>query len=249
VSLTLGPFISGFFGALGGATGQYVTHLFQSPFPIWYVGIAISIVGFCLIADKVTSDRKKPPTVKEARNQQPKEELDLIVSKSSHSSPQPERSTAPTTVQEQAPSLTYGKIVVRRSDHKEHGGTYRDSEYLLQIENSTPNTMALNCQASLDLDNNPEIRDHVALWNKNSSDKIPIGHSEFLRLFTVSKFYKGNRPVGTKLLFDKKSNVEGVFDYWQVPYTESLNRQLRVLLQSENAHYPHIGETFNRTVQ
>jgi hypothetical protein len=163
----------------------------------------------------------------------------------------PERETLrpPAVVQVQIPSITYGRIIIRHYEHEEHSGTYRDSEYLLEVMNSTPNTMALNCQASLDLDNNPEIRDYVALWNKNSSDRIPIGHMELLRLFTVSKFYKGNRPVETKLHFDKKSDIEGAISHWEVPDTESRNRELRVLLQSDNAHFPSAAEAFHKTIQ
>jgi hypothetical protein len=173
--------------------------------------------------------------------------LDFLVSDVNQKSKTPRN---PVAVQEQKiPSLTYGRIIIRQTSEKEHGGTYHYSLYLLEISNTTPNTEAINCQGFLDLHNNPEIRDHIALWNKNSSDKIPIGHREFLRLFTVSKFYIGNRRVDTKLLFDKKSNIDAAFDYWNVPYTESMNRELRVLLQSENAHYPSITEAFNKTIQ
>jgi hypothetical protein len=160
------------------------------------------IVGVGLIAYDVISNRKNPPTIKEAATEVRSQEALLVP----HLSPQPERSTTPTAVHGEIPSLVYGKIVVRRWDHKEHGGTYRDSLYILDIVN-TADTVALNCQASLDLHNNPEIRDHVALWNKNSSDKISIGHMESLRLFTVSR---GNRPVETKLLFDKQSDIGGI---------------------------------------
>ena len=145
--------------------------------------------------------------------------------------------------------LVYGKIVVRKSVMEQHQGKYHDSLYLLEISNTTPNTMAINCQASLDLHNNPRIIDFVALWNKGLSDKISIGHRELLRLFTVSSFYEENRPVETELLFDKKSYIEDVLDSVSIPYTESLNQELRVFLQAEKAYYPTATEVFTRTIK
>jgi hypothetical protein len=163
--------------------------------------------------------------------------------------PENERSTASTMAQEQVPYLVYGKIVVTKSVLEQHGGKYHDSLYLLEISNTAPNTVATNCQASLDLHNNPKIKNFVAFWNKNRSDKISIGHPEFLRLFTVSLFYQGNGLVETKLLFDKKY-IDGVLEYFSVPYTDSLNQELRVLLQAEHGtHYPPPSEAFTRTIK
>jgi hypothetical protein len=57
------------------------------------------------------------------------------------------------------------------------------------------------------------------------------------------------QDVETKLLFVFKSDIDGSVAYQEVSYTESLNRELRVLLQSENASYPPAGEAFAKTIQ
>jgi hypothetical protein len=163
----------------------------------------------------------------------------------------PERATltTPAPIQEQIPSLAYGRIIIRHRTENQHDGTYRDSDYLLEIINSTPNTLARDCQSSFDLYNNSEITDFVGFWNKNDSHTISIGNPELLKLFTVSLFYKGNWRVDTKLYFYVKSSIEDVLDYFVVPYGESLNRELRVLVQSENARYPTVTEAFAKMIQ
>jgi hypothetical protein len=148
----------------------------------------------------------------------------------------------------QVPSLTYGRIIIRHRTENQHGGTYRDSDYLLQVVNSIPNTVARDCEAIFDLHNNTEISNFIGLWNRNNSPTISIGHPELLKLFTVSLFYVGNRRVDTKLHFYVRSNVEGALDYFDIPYGENMNRELRVLLQSTNANYPP-ADAFNRTIQ
>ena len=115
--------------------------------------------------------------------------------------------------------------------------------------NSIPNTVARDCEAIFDLHNNTEISNFVGLWNRNNYPTISIGHPELLKLFTVSLFYIGNRRVDTKLHFYVRSNVEGALDYFDIPYGENMNRELRVLLQSTNANYPSAADAFNRTIQ
>jgi len=150
---------------------------------------------------------------------------------------------------EPVPSLIYGRIIIRHRTENQHNGTYHNSEYLLEVVNSTPNTVARNCEAVFDLHNNTEISSFVGLWNRNTSPTISIGHPELLKLFTVSLFYIGNRRVDTKLHFYVRSNVEGALDYFDIPYGENMNRELRVLLQSTNANYPSAADAFNRTIQ
>ena len=149
---------------------------------------------------------------------------------------------------EPVPSLIYGRIIIRHRTENQHNGTYHNSEYLLEVVNSTPNTVARNCEAVFDLHNNTEISGFVGLWNRNNSPTISIGHPEFLRLFTVSTFTKENERDETTLHFFKLS-IEGALEYFDIPYRENLNRQLRVLLQSENAHYPNAAQAFTRTIQ
>jgi hypothetical protein len=48
----------------------------------------------------------------------------------------------------------------------------------LKFQIMPPNTAAINCQASLDLHNNSNIKDFFALSNKNRSDKISVGYRE-----------------------------------------------------------------------
>lgn len=176
--------------------------------------------------------------------------LSVIIPRRPHASaqsrtqPETERSTTPAF-----PSLTYGRIIIKHNMESQHQGTYHYSDYFLEVMNSTPNTVAKNCQASFDLYNNSDITDFVAFWNKNNSDIISIGHPELLKLFTVSIFYKGNRRVDTKLLFYIKSKSEDDLDYFNIPYGENMNRELCVLLQSENARYPSSTEAFCKTIK
>jgi hypothetical protein len=157
----------------------------------------------------------------------------IFIARRSRASLQPEkeRSTASTTAQEQVPSLVYGKIVVRRNTTNQHGGTYYDSIYLLEVINSMPNTVARNCEATFDLRNNTRISNLIGLWNKNDSPRISIGHPELLRLFSVLVF-KSHEPDETTLRFFRL-DIDGVLDTFEIPYIENLNRELRVLIQSE----------------
>jgi hypothetical protein len=158
--------------------------------------------------------------------------------------PEKEISTASTRAQEQVPSLVYGRIVVISNTINQHGGTYYDSTYLLEIINSTANTVARSCEATLDLPNNTEI---VGLWNKNNSPRISVGHPELLRLFSVLVF-KSHEPDETTLRFFRL-DIEGFLDTFEIPYLENLNEKLRVLIQSENASYPTGTDVFSRTIQ
>jgi hypothetical protein len=52
-----------------------------------------------------------------------------------------------THIIQRKPSLKYGRIIVRHlAPRNEHGGTYHDSLYLLEVINSTPNTVTKNCE-------------------------------------------------------------------------------------------------------
>ena len=88
----------------------------------------------------------------------------------------------------QIPALTYGRIIIRNSIENQHGGTYRNSTFLLEVTNSTLNTLARNCHASINLQNNTDITDLVGIWNRNNYEAISIGHPELMKLFTVSIF-------------------------------------------------------------
>jgi hypothetical protein len=148
-------------------------------------------------------------------------------------------------IQRPIPSLKYGKIIVRHlPPTNQHGGTYHDSIYLLEVINSTPSTVARNCEATLDLPNSTEI---VGLWNKNNSQRISIGHPELLRLFSVLVF-KSDEHDETTLRF-LKLGIDGLLDTFEIPYPGSLNRELRVLIQSEDTYYPTGMDVFSRTIQ
>ena len=120
--------------------------------------------------------------------------------------------------------------------HLQWYGTYHDSIYLLEVINSPANRVARNCEATLDLPNTTEI---VGLWNKNNYPRISIGHPELLRLFSVLVF-KSHEPDETTLRF---------LDTFQIPYVENLNRELRVLIQSEDATRPTGTDVFCKTIQ
>ena len=77
-------------------------------------------------------------------------------------------------IQQPMPSLKYGRIIVRHlPPTNQQGGTYHDSIYLLEIINPTANTVARNCEATLDLPNNTEgVRralSSVAMFTPNFS--------------------------------------------------------------------------------
>lgn len=148
-------------------------------------------------------------------------------------------------MQQRKASLKYGRIIVRHPPPRnEHGGTCHDSLFLLEVINSMPNTVARNCEATLDLRNNTEI---VGLWNKNDSPRISIGHPELLRLFSVLVF-KSHEPDETTLRFFR-CDIEGFLDTFEISYLENLNRELRVLIQCEKASYPTDTDVFSRTIQ
>jgi hypothetical protein len=150
-----------------------------------------------------------------------------------------------THIIQRKPSLKYGKIIVRHlPPTNQHGGTYHDSVYLLEVINSMPNTVARNCEATLDLPNTTEI---VGIWNKNNYPRISIGHPELLRLFSVLVF-KSHEPDETTLRFFKL-DINGLLHTFEIPYPENLNRELRVLIQSEDANYPTATGVFSRTIQ
>lgn len=109
----------------------------------------------------------------------------LYIIKSSHIS---ERQVPGQEPIAQIPALTYGRIIIRNSIENQHGGTYRNSTFLLEVTNSTLNTLARNCHASINLQNNTDITDLVGIWNRNNYEAISIGHPELMKLFTVSIF-------------------------------------------------------------
>jgi hypothetical protein len=135
--------------------------------------------------------------------------------------------------------------------HLQWYGTYHDSIYLLKVINSPANRVARNFEATLDLPHNTEI---VGLWNKNDDPRISIGHPELLRLFSVLVF-KSHEPDETTLRFFKL-DTDGAdettlrfLDTFQIPYVENLNRELRVLIQSEDATHPTGTDVFCKTIQ
>ena len=150
-----------------------------------------------------------------------------------------------THIIQRKPSLKYGRIIVRHlPPRNEHGGTYHDSLYLLEVINSMPNTVARNCEATLDLPNTTEI---VGLWNKNNYPRISIGHPELLRLFSVLVF-KSHEPDETTLCFFRL-DIKSFLNTFEIPYPENLNLELRVLIQSEDANYPTATGVFSRTIK
>jgi heme A synthase len=49
----------------------------------------------------------------------------------------------------QTPDLKYGRPIVRKSTHRAHGGIYNTLEYFIEVVNTTPNTLAQNCEVLL----------------------------------------------------------------------------------------------------
>ena len=66
-------------------------------------------------------------------------------------------------------------------------------------------------------------------------------------LFSVLIF-KSDEPDETTLRFFRL-NINGILGTFEIPYSENLNLELRVLIQSEDADYPTAMDAFSRTIQ
>ena len=60
--------------------------------------------------------------------------------------------------------------------------------------------------------------------------------------------FRSHEPDETALRFFRL-DVDGVLDTFEIPYLENLNRELCVLIQSENASDPTTTNVFSRTIQ
>jgi len=61
-------------------------------------------------------------------------------------------------------------------------------------------------------------------------------------------FKSPDEPDETTLRF-YRLDMEGFLDTIEIPYRENLNRELHVLIQSENATYPTATDVFSKTIQ
>jgi hypothetical protein len=72
------------------------------------------------------------------------------------------------------PILRHGKIVVRKSRSETHGGIYNYSRYYVEVINTTPNSLALNCEGSIDFPH-AGLSNRSTVWEKNNDYTIEIG--------------------------------------------------------------------------
>jgi len=147
----------------------------------------------------------------------------------------------------QKPRLEFGRIIVRKQTQRMHGGLYDIGNYFVEVINTTPNTVAKNCNGSIDLVGT-EIRIQVTVWEKDRLKIIDIGHRELLHLFRVSVFTKELDRPETRLYFYNRSGLDIIDKKAQEEYNDRLNKQLTVLIQSENAFFPSPSESISRTI-
>lgn len=146
------------------------------------------------------------------------------------------------------PVLSYGKIKVRRARHQMHGGIYDDRSYFIEVINTTSNTVAKNCQGSITVFGT-EITNTSRVWEKNFQETIDIGHKEFLYLFNVSVFSENSGRNQARLYFSHPLAIDLVNETALEQYNNKSDKTLRVLIQSENAHYPSESESMTKTVR
>jgi hypothetical protein len=139
------------------------------------------------------------------------------------------------------PNLQFGRLCVKKRPEYMHGGRYDRSFYYVEI-NTVPSTVASNCQGSITLDSNT----YSTIWEKNESYNISIAHGELLYLFETSVFTSGSNQV-TRLYF--KWGIHTVGDEAIHDYNNNLDKQLTVLIQSDNATFPSEPESFKRTIR
>ena len=79
----------------------------------------------------------------------------------------------------QTPDLKYGRPIVRKSTHRAHGGIYNTLEYFIEVVNTTPNTLAQNCEGSITV-SGTGIINQATVWKRDYQPTINIDHREFL---------------------------------------------------------------------
>jgi hypothetical protein len=80
------------------------------------------------------------------------------------------------------PSINFGRVIIKNTKTRMHGGMYDDRDYYVEVINDVPNTVAINCKGFLDMQNG-EIRRHTTVW-EDWSETTNIGHT--IRFFTYS---------------------------------------------------------------
>jgi hypothetical protein len=142
-------------------------------------------------------------------------------------------------------SIKFGRIIVRNTKTRMHGGTYDDGDYYVEVINEVPNTVAISCKGFLDMPNE-EIRRHTTVW-EDASEIINIGHNALLFLFTISVFNEMSEGTSTRLYFYRQERI--VDRRAEELYNKKLDKRLKVLIQSENALFPSESETLHKTIR
>ena len=135
------------------------------------------------------------------------------------------------------PILTYGKIKVSQEGHHMHGGMYDNRSYFIEVVNTTSNTVAKNCQGSITVPGT-EITNSIRVWEKNYQERV-----------FVSVFSEKSGEKETRLYFSYPFALNPVNEAGVVQYKDKSDKTLRVLIQSENAHYPSESESMTKTVR
>ncbi len=145
------------------------------------------------------------------------------------------------------PVLAYGRTIVRRTRMQQHGGVYRRSTYFVEVTNSIPNTTARNCRGSLTI-HGSNIINQRTVW-ENHQESIDIGHNEYLFLFKVETFRTETGPESTRLYFTRPTAIDPVDEESRDTYDENLDREITVLVQSENGSFPVEENSLTRTIR
>jgi hypothetical protein len=132
-------------------------------------------------------------------------------------------------VQATSPSINYGRIIVKNTTRKMHGGTYDERHYYVEISNDVPKTVAQGCRGSLNI--STEQGSHTMIW-EDGSVTAKIGHTALLYLFEVDTFEKESERTRSFLYFHWEDHI--VNDESEQSYKKSL----KVFIQSDNAQFP-----------
>ena len=108
--------------------------------------------------------------------------------------------------------------------------------------------MSTHCRGSITLFGS-DILNRSTIWEKNYHVSSNIGHEECLFLFRTETFRAETGPDSTRLYFSHPLSIDFVDERSRDVYDDNLDRRFRVLVQSENAHFPSEAQSFNKSIR
>ena len=137
--------------------------------------------------------------------------------------------------QDISPSIKFGRVIVKNRTGRMHAVTYDEQYYYAEVINEVPNTVAQGCRGSIVM--STEQITHTAIWEVRNSKNRTYGPS-----LPIRSHYGGNTHIFYFPWENHKVDEEA-----EQSYKNRLDKNLKVFIQSDNAHFP--SEPLNNTIR